>query len=125
MPTIVDYLKQAQLIGFVLVCAVLPAAAQTQTAAQDQTIELTPGTAKVLKVDDTLIKTIVLGDAGKDKDSVADATVENGLLIVTGKKAGVTNLILLDSDRREILNASIIVSGGVKSYDIHEKKDGR
>jgi Flp pilus assembly secretin CpaC len=135
MQTIVDYLKHAQLVGFVLVCTVLPATAQTQSAvqtqsaaqtqstAQDQTIELTPGTAKVLKVDQSSIATIVLGDMGKEKDAIADATVENGLLIVTGKKAGVTNLILLDSDRKEVLNASIIVSGGAKPYDIHAKKD--
>jgi Pilus formation protein N terminal region len=36
---------------------------------------------------------------------------------VTAKKAGATNLILLDSDHKEVFNASIIVSGGAKPYD--------
>jgi Flp pilus assembly secretin CpaC len=111
MQTIVDYWRHARLVGLMLALAILPA------AAQNQSIQLSPGMAKVLMVD-RHVATVILGDTGKDQDSIADVTtLEGGMIIVSAKKAGATNLILLDSDRKEVFNAPIIVSGGAKEYD--------
>jgi Flp pilus assembly secretin CpaC len=73
-------------------------------------IDVTIDFAKVMKLDKPA-HTIILGNPG-----IADATVgDDKLLVLTGKTAGTTNLIVLDDTGAEILNAPIRVSS-----DIHQ-----
>ena len=47
--------------------------------------------------------------------SIADVSVQNGrLLVVTGKSAGVTNIIVLDTQQRKILSKRIAVKHDVR-----------
>ena len=65
--------------------------------------------AKILRLD-RQAATIVIGNPG-----IADATVEDEKTIVlTGKAAGTTNLIVLDEEGEEIVNAQVRVSSNVQ-----------
>jgi Flp pilus assembly secretin CpaC len=71
----------------------------------DDAIDVTIDFAKMLKIDRPA-HTVVVGNPG-----IADASVsDDETLVLTGKTAGTTNLIVLDVDGEEILNAIVRVS---------------
>jgi Flp pilus assembly secretin CpaC len=74
-------------------------------AAQEDVVDVTIDFAKVMKFDRE-VATIVIGNPG-----IADAAVEDEKTIVlTGKAAGQTNLIVLDDEGEEIVNSLVRVS---------------
>ena len=78
-------------------------------AALAQSIDVTIDFAKIMTLDRPA-ETVVIGNPG-----IADATVEDDKTIVlTGKTAGATNLIVLDAEGKEIVNAVIRVSSDVR-----------
>jgi len=78
-------------------------------AAQDQTVDLTIDFAKILRIDQPA-DTIVIGNPG-----IADATIEDqDTLVLTGKTAGTTNLIVLGREGEEVLNATVRVSSDIR-----------
>ena len=89
------------LVFGVLACALVaavPARADTVTISLDQ--------ARLIKVPDR-VTTIVIGNP-----LIADATVQSGgLLVVTGKGYGATNLLALDREGRVVLSKSVQVLG--------------
>jgi hypothetical protein len=95
--------RQMRLFGvlaWALFAAVLsaPAHAETVIVHVDQ--------AQLLKLPER-VATVVIGNP-----SIADATLQSGgILIVTGKGYGATNLMALDRDGREIMNESVQVLG--------------
>jgi len=85
------------------------AVAMPGAAAAQEVVDVTIDFAKILRLD-RQAGTIVIGNPG-----IADATVENEKTIVlTGKAAGATNLIVLDSAGEEMLNAQVRVSSNVQ-----------
>jgi hypothetical protein len=87
-------------LAWALFAAVLsaPAHAETVIVHVDQ--------AQLLKLPER-VATVVIGNP-----SIADATLQSGgILIVTGKGYGATNLMALDRDGREIMNESVQVLG--------------
>lgn len=72
-------------------------------------IDVTIDFAKLMKLDQPA-HTIVVGNPG-----IADASVEDEeTLVLTGKTAGTTNLIVLNADGVEILNSVIRVSSDIR-----------
>lgn len=100
------------------------AALMTSGAALAQEpIDLTIDFAKLMKLSRPAT-TIVIGNPG-----IADATVEeNDTLVLTGRAAGVTNLIVLDENGEEVTNATVRVSSDVRQlttvfYGVPRPKD--
>jgi hypothetical protein len=82
------------------VCALLaaPAAADTFDVGLDQ--------ARLLKIPER-VRTVVIGNP-----LIADATLQSGgLLVITGKGYGRTNLLALDHDGRVIMSRDVEVRG--------------
>jgi Flp pilus assembly secretin CpaC len=72
-------------------------------------IDVTIDFAKVLKLD-APAQTIIIGNPG-----IADASVDDEkTLVLTGKTAGTTNLIVLDKDGKEILNTTLRVASDIR-----------
>lgn len=72
-------------------------------------IDVTIDFAKVMKIDQPA-RTVIIGNPG-----IADATIGDELtLVLTGKTAGTTNLIVLDDDGKEVLNAVVRVSSDIR-----------
>lgn len=95
-------LVQAALVSIAVV------AASGAACAQDL-IDVTIDFAKVMKLDRPAT-TIVIGNPG-----IADASVEDeATIVLTGRAAGVTNLIVLDEKGDEIANALVRVSSDVR-----------
>jgi Flp pilus assembly secretin CpaC len=93
-------------LGALLFCV---AAMTAGNAAAEETIDLTIDFAKILRLDGQA-GTIVIGNPG-----IADATVENETtLVLTGRAAGATNIIVLDLEGEEMVNASVRVSSNVQ-----------
>ena len=84
-------------------------AATGALAAADEPIDVTIDFAKVMKLDKPA-HTIVIGNPGIFDASVGDEKT----LVLTGKTAGTTNLIVLDDSGSEILNTIIRVSSDVR-----------
>jgi Flp pilus assembly secretin CpaC len=103
MKTNVECWRHARPLGLMLAFGVLmalPATAQNQNP-----MELAAKTARVLRFDRP-IRTAIVGDP-----SIAEVTVEGDRIVVlSAKKVGATNLIVLDTDTKEMLNQSIIVA---------------
>ena len=89
---------------------ILSLTAATGALAQgDEPIDLTIDFAKIIRIDEPA-STIVIGNPG-----IADAAIEDGdTLVLTGKTAGTTNLIVLGNDGEEILNATMRVSSDIR-----------
>ena len=84
-------------------------AATSGSSLAEDVIDVTIDFAKVVKLDRPAA-TIVIGNSG-----IADADVEDETtLVVTGKAAGTTNLIVLDGKGKEIENAVLRVSSNVQ-----------
>jgi Flp pilus assembly secretin CpaC len=95
------------LIVAVAVCVGL--ALSSAAEATDDTIDVTIDFAKILKLDRPA-NTIVIGNP-----SIADASIsDEQTLVLTGKTAGTTNLIAIDQDGAEILNATVKVSSDIR-----------
>ncbi len=85
-------------------------AAAGGAAAKDEEISVIIDFAKVMKLSEPA-HTIIIGNPG-----IADASIgDEQTLILTGKTAGTTNLIVLDEKGKEIVNSVIRVSS-----DIHQ-----
>lgn len=96
-----------RLIGAALIG--LAAAAVSGTARAGELIDLTIDFAKVMRLEQPAA-TIVIGNPG-----IADASVKDEQTIVlTGKAAGTTNLIVLDEEGSEIANSLVRVSSDVR-----------
>jgi Flp pilus assembly secretin CpaC len=78
-------------------------------AAADEPVDVTIDFAKVMKLDKPA-HTIIIGNPG-----IADASVDDETtLILTGKTAGTTNLIVLDENGADVLNTVIRVSSDIQ-----------
>ena len=87
----------------------LAAAAATSGAALASNVELTIDFATILKLDRPAA-TLIIGNPG-----IADATVQDEkTVILTGKTAGSTNLIVLDEDGEEVANMTVRVSSDIR-----------
>jgi Flp pilus assembly secretin CpaC len=87
-------------------CVWLGTAAAVASA---DTIDVTIDFASVLKLDQPA-QTVIIGNPG-----IADATAGNDkTLILTGKTAGTTNLIVIGKDGDQILNTTVRVSSDVQ-----------
>jgi Flp pilus assembly secretin CpaC len=87
----------------------LALAASGVAASAQETIDITIDFAKLLRLEKPA-DTIVIGNP-----SIADASVsDEETLVLTGKTAGTTNLIAIDKDGKEILNATVRVSSDIR-----------
>lgn len=95
--------RQRQLFGVLawsLLAAVLSAPAQADT------VKVHVDQAQLVKVPDR-VATVVIGNP-----MIADATLQSGgILVVTGRGYGATNLMALDRDGRVVLSDSVQVLG--------------
>jgi Flp pilus assembly secretin CpaC len=92
----------AAVFGLALAAAGVPASAE-------DIIDVTIDFAEVVKLDRPA-ETIIIGNPG-----IADAAVEDeSTLVVTGKAAGTTNLIVLDQAGEEIENVVLLVSSNTR-----------
>ena len=83
--------------------ALLPAAA---TPAMADTITIAVDAAQIMKLPDK-VATIVIGNP-----LIADATLQNGgILVVTGKGFGSTNMLALDRTGRVVMDKTVQVTG--------------
>ncbi len=85
------------------------AATTAGAALAAEIIDLTIDFAKVLKIDRPA-ETIVIGNPGIADTSLGDEET----LVLTGKAAGTTNLIVFDKDGAEIVNATLRVSSDIQ-----------
>ncbi len=85
------------------------AMALVQPVFSEETVDLVIDFAKVLELDKP-ISTLIVGNPG-----IANVTIEDHQTIVlTGKAAGMTNLIALDEDGEELINALVRVTSNVR-----------
>lgn len=92
--------------GAAIASATLLAAPQALAA---ETIDITIDFAKILKLERPA-ETIVIGNPGIADASVGDDTT----IVLTGKAAGTTNMIILDANGEELANAIVQVSSDVR-----------
>ena len=79
------------------------------TALASESVDVTIDFAKVMKLTQPA-HTIVVGNPG-----IADATIgDDQTLVLTGKTAGTTNLIVLNEKGDEILNSMVRVSSDIR-----------
>ncbi len=75
------------------------------TSAEDGTIRIEANYARVIKLDRPISR-VIIGNA-----EIADATVSDAQTIVlTGKKIGTTNLVILDTDGTAVVDEHVLVS---------------
>lgn len=102
-------LSRAALAAGALVLA-LPAAAEVQVGV---------GRVSVIKAKQA-IATVVVGDA-----TIADVTAGGDMsVVVFGKKAGETELILMNQDHEPVLQTRILVSGPVGTNVVNVRRPG-
>jgi len=90
----------------ILSAALLAAVAFGTTAAQADTVTVSIDSAQVLHLPKR-VATVVIGNP-----LIADASLQRGgVLVVTGKGYGATNLLALDSDGRVVLDRTVRVEG--------------
>jgi Flp pilus assembly secretin CpaC len=96
-----------RLIGAALVS--IAAALTSGSATATDMVEVTIDFAKVVKLSRPA-ETIVIGNPG-----IADASVEDeSTIVLTGKAAGVTNMIVLDKAGEEVLHTTVRVASDVR-----------
>ncbi|MDH3195689.1 MAG: pilus assembly protein N-terminal domain-containing protein [Hyphomicrobiales bacterium] len=97
-----------RLITSIGLSAVL-AVATVQPAFSEETVDLVIDFAKILQLNGP-ISTLIIGNPG-----IADATIQDDRTIVlTGRAAGMTNLIAMDDDGKEIANVLVRVASNVR-----------
>lgn len=78
-------------------------------AMANEVIDLTIDFAKIMKIDREA-ETIIIGNPG-----IADTTLgDEQTLVLTGKAAGTTNLIVIDKEGEEIINSTVRVSSDIR-----------
>lgn len=83
--------------------------ALVQPAFSEETVDLVIDFAKILKLDEP-ISTLIIGNPG-----IADAAIQDGqTIILTGKAAGMTNLIAINENGDEIANLLLRVASNVR-----------
>lgn len=101
--------RRRRLIGF-LAWTLLSAAAIATTPSQAETVSVSIDDARVIKLPDR-VATIVIGNP-----LIADASLQSGgILVVTGKGYGATNLLALDRAGKVVMTTTIQVTGVVGS----------
>jgi hypothetical protein len=89
-----------------LLSATLLAAVAFGAAAQAETVNVSIDSAQVMRLPEH-VATVVIGNP-----LIADASLQRGgVLVVTGKGYGATNLLALDRDGRVVLNKTVRVRG--------------
>lgn len=97
------------LLAWTLVCA----AALGATPTQADSITVKVDEAQVMKLPER-VATIVIGNP-----LIADATLQSGgILVVTGKGFGATNLLALDRSGRVVMDKTVQVLGASGSSDL-------
>jgi Flp pilus assembly secretin CpaC len=92
-----------------VVAAIAWAASTAAAAAAGEPVDVTIDFAKVMKLDKPA-HTIIIGNPG-----IADASIDDETtLILTGKTAGTTNLIVLDEGGEEMMNTVVRVSSDIR-----------
>jgi Flp pilus assembly secretin CpaC len=100
-------LSGRRLLVVAALCAIGAAFASPSSA--QEAIDVTIDFAKMIKVDRPA-HTVIVGNP-----SIADASVsDEETLVLTGKTAGTTNLIVLDDGGEEIMNALVRVSSDTR-----------
>jgi Flp pilus assembly secretin CpaC len=85
------------------------ATALVQPAFSEETVDLVIDFAKILKLDKP-ISTLIIGNPG-----IADAAIQDSqTIILTGKAAGMTNLIAIDENGEEMANLLVRVASNVR-----------
>jgi len=95
--------------GLIVVATACMGAVTGGTAAAGEPIDVTIDFAKILKID-TPADNVFIGNPG-----IADAAfVDETTLVLTGRTAGTTNLIVLDKDGNEAANMEVRVSSDIR-----------
>ncbi len=83
--------------------------ALVQPAFSEETVDLVIDFAKILQLNEP-ISTLIIGNPG-----IADATIQDDQTIVlTGKAAGMTNLIAMNDEGKELANVLVRVASNVR-----------
>lgn len=99
------FVRRRRLVG-VLAGTLFAAAAIAMTPAQAETITVNVDDAQTLKLPDK-VATIIIGNP-----LIVDATLQNGgILVVTGKSFGSTNMMALDRAGKTVMNTTVQVTG--------------
>jgi hypothetical protein len=94
----------------VLACALLSAPVIAQTSALADSISVNVDSAQVMKLPDR-VASIVIGNP-----LIADATLQGGgILVVTGKGFGSTNVLALDRGGKVVMEKTVVVMGPASS----------
>jgi hypothetical protein len=104
--------RRRRLVGL-LVWTLLSAMALGATPAQAENVTVNVDEARILKMP-ARVATIVIGNP-----LIADATLQNGgILVVTGKGFGATNLLALDRSGTVVMDKTVQVLGASTSSDL-------
>ncbi len=105
----------AKTLQFVLILTIASFAFDTPVFAAES-IKVTVDQARIMRLD-TPARTIIVGNP-----IIADVNIQDGqILVVMGKSTGVTNMIALDENGREIANIDIVVhSSGTNSLTLYK-----
>ncbi|MFZ0846654.1 MAG: pilus assembly protein N-terminal domain-containing protein [Pseudolabrys sp.] len=99
------FVRRRRLVG-ALAATLFIAAALAMTPAQAESITVNVDDAQTLKLPDK-VATIVIGNP-----LIADATLQSGgILVITGKSFGTTNMMALDRAGKTVMNTTVQVTG--------------
>ena len=99
------FVLRRRLVG-ALAATLFIAAALAMTPAQAESITVNVDDAQTLKLPDN-VATIVIGNP-----LIADATLQSGgILVITGKSFGSTNMMALDRAGKTVMNTTVQVTG--------------
>jgi hypothetical protein len=100
--------------ALILAAAVSPASAQNRNSGSSATVTITLDQAQVMKLPDG-VATLVVGNP-----LIADVSVQSGgMVVLTGKGYGVTNLVALDRSGAVIEQKTIQVQGARDSVVVY------
>jgi Flp pilus assembly secretin CpaC len=95
--------------GSLILATLAALSAAGPAVAAEEAVDVTIDFAKVVKLTQPA-DTIIIGNPG-----IADATMgDDETIVLTGKTAGTTNLIVLDASGGEVLNAVVRVSSDIR-----------
>ena len=104
--------RRRRLVGL-LAWTLLSAATLGVTPTQAESVTVNVDEARVMKLPER-VATIVIGNP-----LIADATLQSGgILVVTGKSFGATNLLALDRAGRVVMDKTVQVLGASTSNDL-------
>lgn len=99
------FVRRRRLVG-ALAATLFIAAALAMTPAQAESITVNVDDAQTLKLPDK-VAAIVIGNP-----LIADATLQSGgILVITGKSFGTTNMMALDRAGKTVMNTTVQVTG--------------